>query len=143
MQNFNSLSEREIRALAISLEEEDERVYADFAEDLRQDSPASAGIFDGMRVKESTHPPPDEPLSRDIRRTYSTTPQSRRTLTLITEGHVPDDIFELAKQSFSDEELVNLTLAVITINGWNRLAISFRSVPGTYQPRMRNTVTSK
>src|SRR6266850_4525366 len=61
-------------------------------------------------------------------------------LTLITEGHVPDDIYELAKQSFSDEELVNLTLAVITINGWNRLAISFRSVPGTYQPRMRNTV---
>jgi AhpD family alkylhydroperoxidase len=64
-------------------------------------------------------------------------------LTLITEGHVPDDIYELAKQSFSDEELVNLTVAVITINGWNRLAISFRSVPGTYQPRMRNTVTSK
>ena len=64
-------------------------------------------------------------------------------LTLITEGHVPDDIYELAKQSFSDEELVNLTVVVITINGWNRLAISFRSVPGTYQPRMRNTVTSK
>ena len=65
------------------------------------------------------------------------------SLTLIAEGHVPDDIYELAKQSFSDEELVNLTLAVITINGWNRLAIPFRSVPGTYQPRMRNTVTSK
>ena len=64
-------------------------------------------------------------------------------LTLIMEGHAPDDIYELAKQSFSDEELVNLTVAVITINGWNRLAISFRSVPGTYQPRMRNTVTSK
>jgi hypothetical protein len=52
---------------------------------------------------------------------------------------VPDDIYELAKQSFSDEELVNLTLAVITINGWNRLAIT--SVPGAYQPGMRNTVT--
>jgi AhpD family alkylhydroperoxidase len=64
-------------------------------------------------------------------------------LTLITEGHVPDEMYELAKQSFSDEELVNLTVAVIAINGWNRLAISFRSVPGTYQPRMRNTVTSK
>jgi AhpD family alkylhydroperoxidase len=64
-------------------------------------------------------------------------------LTLITEGHVPDDIYELTKQSFSDEELVNLTLAVITINGWNRLAISFRSVPGAYQPRMHNTGTSK
>jgi AhpD family alkylhydroperoxidase len=64
-------------------------------------------------------------------------------LTLIAEGHVPDDIYELAKQSFSDEELVNLTLAVITINGWNRLAISFRSVPRAYQPGMRDTVTSK
>ena len=64
-------------------------------------------------------------------------------LTLITEGHVPDDIYELAKQSFSDEELVNLTVAVIAINGWNRLAISLRSVPGSYQPRMHNTATSK
>jgi AhpD family alkylhydroperoxidase len=64
-------------------------------------------------------------------------------LTLITEGHVPDDTYELAKQSFSNEELVNLTLAVFTINGWNRLAISFRSVPGVYQPGMRSKVTSK
>lgn len=55
MQNFNSLSEREILALAISLEEEDERVYADFAEGLRHDFPASAAIFDGMRTEESTH----------------------------------------------------------------------------------------
>ena len=58
-------------------------------------------------------------------------------LTQITEGHVPDDIYALAKQNFSDEELVNLTLAVITITGWNRLAISFRSVPGAYQPQAR------
>jgi AhpD family alkylhydroperoxidase len=64
-------------------------------------------------------------------------------ITLITDGHVPDDIYELAKQSFSNEELVNLTLAVITINGWNRLAISFRSVPGDYQPRMRSKEKSK
>jgi AhpD family alkylhydroperoxidase len=64
-------------------------------------------------------------------------------LTLITESHVPDEVYELAKQRFSDEELVNLTVAVIAINGWNRLAISLRSVPGSYQPRMHNTVTSK
>jgi AhpD family alkylhydroperoxidase len=64
-------------------------------------------------------------------------------LTLITEGHVPDDIYELAKQSFSNEELVNLTLAVITINGWNRLAISFRSVPGAYQSGIRSKEKSK
>src|SRR5882672_6931000 len=55
MRNFNSLSEREILALAITLEEEDERIYADFAEGLRQDFPASAAVFDGMRTEESSH----------------------------------------------------------------------------------------
>jgi rubrerythrin len=55
MKNFNTLSEREILALAISLEEEDERVYADFAEGLKQDFPASASVFDGMRGDESGH----------------------------------------------------------------------------------------
>src|SRR6202171_6657713 len=55
MKKFHELSEREVLALAISLEEEDDRVYADFAEGLRQDFPASAAIFDGMRTEESTH----------------------------------------------------------------------------------------
>src|SRR6266436_5747593 len=55
MRSFDSLSEREILALAISLEEEDERVYADYAEGLRQDFPASASVFDGMRAEESGH----------------------------------------------------------------------------------------
>ena len=55
MRRFDSLSEREILALAISSEEEDERVYADYAEGLRQDFPASASVFDGMRDEESTH----------------------------------------------------------------------------------------
>src|ERR1700720_1114877 len=55
MRNFNCLSEREILALAISLEEEDERIYAEFAEGLRQDFPASAAVFDGMRDEESGH----------------------------------------------------------------------------------------
>src|SRR5256884_3262920 len=55
MRNFDSLSEREILALAISLEEEDERIYADFAEGLRQDFPASAAVFDGMQAEESGH----------------------------------------------------------------------------------------
>lgn len=55
MRNFNSLSEREILALAISLEEEDERVYADYAEGLRQEFPSSAAVFDGMRAEESVH----------------------------------------------------------------------------------------
>src|SRR5271154_4726466 len=55
MRTFDSLSEKEILALAISLEEEDERVYADFAEGLRQDFPATASVFDGMRAEESNH----------------------------------------------------------------------------------------
>ncbi len=55
-------------------------------------------------------------------------------VTLIGNGHVPDALYEKVKQSFSDEELVNLTLAIIAINGWNRLAITFRFVPGEYQP---------
>jgi rubrerythrin len=55
MRNFDSLSEREMLALAVSLEEEDERVYADYAEGLRQDFPGSAAVFDGMREEESSH----------------------------------------------------------------------------------------
>src|SRR2546428_13734338 len=55
MKDFHSLSQREILALAISLEEEDERVYTDFAEGLRHDFPASATIFDGMRAEEAGH----------------------------------------------------------------------------------------
>jgi Rubrerythrin len=49
------LSQREILALAISLEEEDERVYRDFAEGLRHDFPASATVCDGMRAEEAGH----------------------------------------------------------------------------------------
>ena len=55
MRDFQSLSEREILALAISLEEEDERIYADFAEGLREPFPASAAVFEGMREEESGH----------------------------------------------------------------------------------------
>jgi len=55
MRGFNTLTEREILALAISLEEEDERVYADYAERLRVDFPASAMVLDGMRHEESEH----------------------------------------------------------------------------------------
>ena len=55
-------------------------------------------------------------------------------VTRVADGHVPDAVFEEVRPHFTDEELVNLTLAVVAINGWNRLAISFRAVPGTYQP---------
>ncbi|HXX18031.1 MAG TPA: ferritin family protein [Candidatus Acidoferrum sp.] len=53
--NFKDLSEREILALAIQLEEEDSRVYADFADGLRENYPATAKIFDEMQAEESRH----------------------------------------------------------------------------------------
>lgn len=56
-------------------------------------------------------------------------------LTNIQQGHVPDAVFEEVRKHFSDEEIANLTLAVNQINAWNRLAISFRVVPGSYQPQ--------
>jgi AhpD family alkylhydroperoxidase len=58
-------------------------------------------------------------------------------LTLISQGHVPDAVYEEARQHFSEQELVDLTLAIVVINGWNRLAISFRSLPGAYQSRKK------
>jgi AhpD family alkylhydroperoxidase len=54
-------------------------------------------------------------------------------LTLITEGHVPDEVYEAARARFSEEELANLTLAIVAINGANRLNIAFRTVPGSYR----------
>jgi len=56
-------------------------------------------------------------------------------VTDIASGHVPDYIFQRARSEFSETELVNLTMAIVAINGWNRLAIAFRAVPGSYQPR--------
>ncbi len=55
-------------------------------------------------------------------------------VTNITDGHVPDPLYEEVRQQFSEQELADLTLAVVAINGWNRLSIAFRVVPGTYQP---------
>jgi AhpD family alkylhydroperoxidase len=54
-------------------------------------------------------------------------------ITLIADGHAPEELFFRVRQYFGEAELVNLTLAIVTINGWNRLAIAFRSVPGSYQ----------
>jgi AhpD family alkylhydroperoxidase len=55
-------------------------------------------------------------------------------VTQVAEGHVPDAVFEEARKQFSEEELAQLTLAIVAINGWNRFAIAFRAVPGAYQP---------
>jgi AhpD family alkylhydroperoxidase len=53
-------------------------------------------------------------------------------LTRVAETHVPDEVFERVRQQFSEDELVHLTLAVVAINGWNRLNIAARTVPGDY-----------
>lgn len=55
-------------------------------------------------------------------------------LTLIMEGRASDEVYAEVRKEFGEEELVNLSLAIITINGWNRLAIGFRKIPGEYQP---------
>jgi AhpD family alkylhydroperoxidase len=55
-------------------------------------------------------------------------------VTLITDGHVPESVYQEVRPHFSEKELADLTLAVATINAWNRLSIAGRLVPGAYQP---------
>ena len=58
-------------------------------------------------------------------------------LTLVAETRVPDEVYERVRQQFSEDELVHLSLAIVAINGWNRLAIAFRQMPGAYQARAK------
>ena len=55
-------------------------------------------------------------------------------LTLVAESRVPDDVYERVREQFSEDELVHLSLAIVSINGWNRLNIAARTVPGGYVP---------
>ena len=55
-------------------------------------------------------------------------------VTRVADTHVPDEIYERVARQFDEAELVALTFAVIVINSWNRLAVSFRAPAGTYQP---------
>jgi AhpD family alkylhydroperoxidase len=56
-------------------------------------------------------------------------------VTLVGSSHVPDEVYTLAREFFDEKELVDLTVALIAINGWNRLAVGFRTVPGSYRPK--------
>jgi len=58
-------------------------------------------------------------------------------VTRLSEGHVPDKVYETVRTQFNEQELANLTLAIATINAWNRLSIAGRTTPGTYQPQAR------
>jgi AhpD family alkylhydroperoxidase len=57
------------------------------------------------------------------------------SLTLVSQTHVPDAVYDEVKKHFTDKEIVDLTLAVSAINAWNRIAIAMRAVPGHYQPK--------
>jgi AhpD family alkylhydroperoxidase len=73
------------------------------------------------------------------------TPRERAALawteavTEVSAGHIPDEIYRLGREHFDEPELVDLTMVVITINAWNRLAIAFRAVAGTYQPAKQHS----
>jgi AhpD family alkylhydroperoxidase len=54
-------------------------------------------------------------------------------VTNVTEGHVPDEVYQEARKQFSEAELIDLTVAVLNINSYNRINIAFRTTAGTYQ----------
>ncbi|HTV59845.1 MAG TPA: carboxymuconolactone decarboxylase family protein [Verrucomicrobiae bacterium] len=56
------------------------------------------------------------------------------SVTMVATTHVPDDVYEEVRRHFNEKEIADLTLAVATINAWNRLSIASRTVPGSYQP---------
>lgn len=56
------------------------------------------------------------------------------SVTRLREGEVTDEVYEQAKAEFSDTELIDLTLAVTTINTYNRINIAFRTAAGSYEP---------
>ena len=55
-------------------------------------------------------------------------------VTLVAETRVPDAVYEEVRRQFGDDELLALTMAVVTINAFNRLNVTLRTVPGGYQP---------
>ena len=55
-------------------------------------------------------------------------------LTLVSQNDVPNSLYEDLKHHFDEKEIIALTMAIISINGWNRLAIAFKTPAGHYQP---------
>ena len=62
-------------------------------------------------------------------------------VTRVGDTHVPDELFARVSKLFEEEEMVALTFAVVVINSWNRLSISFRVPPGSYQPAQKQAVS--
>ena len=68
---------------------------------------------------------------------------STEAITLLAGHRVTDELYHVARQHFSEKQLVDLTMAIIAINGWNRLSVAFRTVAGTYQlPSHREPATA-
>lgn len=59
-------------------------------------------------------------------------------VTLLREGGIPDDVFAFVRSQFNEQELVKLNLAIVAINGANRINIAFRTIPGSYRPAVRD-----
>lgn len=54
-------------------------------------------------------------------------------VTLVSQTHVPDDVYDEVRRHFSEKEVVDLTYVAATINAWNRIAVALRAVPGHYK----------
>jgi AhpD family alkylhydroperoxidase len=61
-------------------------------------------------------------------------------VTLLNDGHVSDGIYEQVQKQFNEKEIADLTLAIVAINGWNRMNVAFRTIPGGYQPGQIKTL---
>jgi alkylhydroperoxidase family enzyme len=84
----------------------------------------------------------ESPLYTDRERAALTWTEA---VTVLEHQQVPDDVYEQARQQFTEAELIDLTLAVASINGWNRLNVALRTVPGDYRPRgvSQNVIAKK
>jgi AhpD family alkylhydroperoxidase len=58
-------------------------------------------------------------------------------VTVLTDGFVPDEVYDVVRAQFTEQEIISLTMAVIAINGWNRISVSLRTVPGRYQSQRK------
>jgi len=64
-------------------------------------------------------------------------------VTEVSTGHASDEVYRLAREHFDERQLVDLTMVIIAINSWNRLAIAFRAIAGTYEPAKQHSTGSE
>jgi alkylhydroperoxidase family enzyme len=64
-------------------------------------------------------------------------------VTEVSAGHASDEVYRLARAHFDERQLVDLTMVIIAINSWNRLAIAFRAIAGTYEPAKQPSAGSE